>query len=1033
MKKLLLFCIALLLVHLSQAQVTYPVNGSWDVRPGQYAFTNATIVVSADQTITNGVLLIKDREIEAVGAGIAIPKGYVTVDLKGKYIYPGLVDAYTTYGTPEAARAAFGAGGAGGGGGFGRIAVPVSTKTGPYGWNEAIKPEMTAKAVFHVDATKAADLKKIGFGAVQSLIHDGIARGTSIAVSLGDERDNEVMLNDMVAAHYSFSKGTAATNYPSSLMGSIALLRQTYYDAAWYKAQKEEYNISLDEFNKTQTLPQIFEATDPISILRAAKIGKEFGKQYIFKTDGKEYQRIDAMKATGSAFIIPLSFPSPYDVEDPIDARNVSYAQMKDWELAPTNPATLEKAGIRFAITTYGLDNTTSFWTNLQKAIDYGLTEKTAFNAITTVPAEMLGISDKVGTIAKGKLANFIITSGGLFKKDNVIYENWVEGRQYVVSKMDVTDMHGTYTLTGVGLSGISLGLGGTGSTYTLSVNRAADSVRAQGTFTRTGDGVSFYFDLKSNPNGFIRLNGAITKASPITLSGLAVMPDGSSTPWSAVYSGPAPAGGGGFGGRGGGGAAAAATKPAINVGPVVYPFVAFGNTEVPKTETVLFKNATVWTNEKDGILKNTDVLIEAGKIKAVGKNLSATGATVIDATGKHISAGIVDEHSHIAITGGVNEGTHAVTAEVRTGDVLNSEDIELYRQLAGGVTTSHILHGSANPIGGQLQVIKHRWGVLPDEMKFEGADGFIKFALGENVKQSNNNVQFGATYTRFPQTRMGVEQVYVDAFTRAKEYKAARAVKGSNVRRDLQLEALAEILDQKRFITCHSYVQSEINMLIHVADSMGFKINTFTHILEGYKVADKMKAHNIAGSTFSDWWAYKMEVVEAIPYNGKLMHEVGVVTGFNSDDAEMARRLNQEAGKAVTYGNMSEEEALKLVTLNPAKMLHIDNKVGSIKVGKDADVVLWSADPLSVYAVAEKTFVDGVRYWDMEQDMAKQKAMKAEEGRLIQKMIEAKSGGANTQRAAGPRRRQYECETVEDDEAEFVSGLGTSTNSDQH
>jgi imidazolonepropionase-like amidohydrolase len=322
--------------------------------------------------------------------------------------------------------------------------------------------------------------------------------------------------------------------------------------------------------------------------------------------------------------------------------------------------------------------------------------------------------------------------------------------------------------------------------------------------------------------------------------------------------------------------------KPALpSTGGLIYPLVAFGNETVPSGEAVLLKNATIWTNEKEGVLQNADVLLENGKIKAVGKGLVAGTAKVIDATGKHITAGLIDEHSHIAGAGGINEGAQSSSAEVRIGDIINSEDVNIYRQLAGGVTTSHILHGSANPVGGQAQLIKLRWGKLPEELKFAGADGFIKFALGENVKQSN----FG-TGARFPVTRMGVEQTFVDQFTRAKEYQAAMAVKGNNVRRDLELDAIVEILNNKRFITCHSYVQSEINMLMHVADSLGFKINTFTHILEGYKVADKMKARGIAASTFSDWWSYKMEVQEAIPYNGKIMHNVGVKTAFNSDDA---------------------------------------------------------------------------------------------------------------------------------------------------
>ncbi|MGZ3874745.1 MAG: amidohydrolase family protein, partial [Mucilaginibacter sp.] len=868
---------------------------------------------------------------------------------------------------------------------------------------------MNAKAVFHADASKAEDYKKNGFGAVQSLIRDGIARGTSVVVSLGEERDNQVILNGEAAAHYSFSKGTAATNYPSSLMGSIALLRQTYYDAQWYKNQKEEYNISLEEFNRTQAIPQIFEVSDPLSVLRANKIGREFGKQYVFKTDGQEYRRLDAMKATGGSFIIPLTFPEAFDVEDPLDARNVSYEQMKDWELAPTNPAVMEKAGVKFAITSFGLQNAREFWTNLRTAIDNGLSEKQALSSLTEIPAEMLGVADKLGTLAKGKMANFIITSEDLFKKDNIIYENWIEGRQYVVSRMDVTDLRGSYNFASDALHGIAFKITGTPGSYEVNVERKeTDSTRVKGTITRAGDMVSIYFDLKK-PEGNIRLNGYIANTAPLTFNGSGILPDGSEIKWSASYTGPAPAQT----------AASEQPKQPGAVGPVIYPFTAFGNIDPPKPETVLFKNATVWTSDKDGILKNTDVLIENGKIRAIGKGLAAANAKVIDATGKHLSPGIVDEHSHIAASGSINEGAQAVSAEVRIADVLNSDDINIYRQLAGGVTTSHILHGSANPIGGQTQLIKHRWGVLPDEMKVEGADGFIKFALGENVKQSNNIPTFGPN-VRFPQTRMGVEEVYIDEFTRAKEYKTALAVKGNRVRRDLELDAIVEILDNKRFITCHSYVQSEINMLIHVADSMGFKVNTFTHILEGYKVADKMKAHHIAGSTFSDWWAYKSEVSEAIPYNGALMHDMGIVTAFNSDDEEMARRLNQEAGKSVAYGQLSEEEALKLVTINPATMMHIDNRIGSIKVGKDADLVLWSADPLSVYAVAEKTYVDGIPYWDIDKDAANQKTMKADEARIIQKMIAAKNKGAVTQKPGG-RRPRNESETDEDDA--YVTG----------
>jgi imidazolonepropionase-like amidohydrolase len=380
-----------------------------------------------------------------------------------------------------------------------------------------------------------------------------------------------------------------------------------------------------------------------------------------------------------------------------------------------------------------------------------------------------------------------------------------------------------------------------------------------------------------------------------------------------------------------------------------------------------------------------------------------------IDGKGKHLTAGIIDEHSHIAVARSVNEEGQESSAEVRIADVLDSEDIDIYRQLAGGVTSSHILHGSANPIGGQTQLIKLRWGYAPEALKFQNWPGFIKFALGENVKQSN----YGDG-RRYPHTRMGVEQTFADYFTRAREYGNVKK-SGKTYRKDLEMEALLEILEKQRFITCHSYVQSEITMMMRVAERFGFKVNTFTHILEGYKVADKMARHGVGGSTFSDWWSYKYEVIDAIPQNAKLMADRGVVVSINSDDAEMARRLNQEAAKSVQYAGMKEVDAWKMVTLNPAKLLHVEDRVGSIKEGKDADLVLWSNNPLSVYARAEKTWVDGILFFDVQEDQRLQENVRLERNRLIQKMLNNKKGNEGNERPV-PSKKYYHCDSQDDE-----------------
>lgn len=1015
MKKYALALLALFAMQLSPAQetTTFPVNGVFNRNHNYYAFTNARIHTDY-QAVINGTLLIKDGMIVEAGENVNVPKGAVVYDMKGKHIYPSLIDVYSSYGMPEVKRAPW------------SPAPQLESKTkGAYSWNQAIKPETDAYKTFTTDKKAAEEMRKLGFGSVLTSQKDGIARGSAVFVTLGDGEENLQVIADRAAALYSFSKGSSTQDYPSSLMGAIALLRQTYLDAQWYRndKSKREYNISLEAFNNLQSLPQVFEVNDKYSVLRADKIGDEFKVQYIIKGTGTEYQRLEEMAASGARFIVPLNFPAAYDVEDPYDAALVSLEQMKHWEMAPLNPSALESKGIEFALTAADLKDKKDFWKNLRRAIEYGLSEKQALKALTYTPAELLGLQDKVGSLKPGMIANFIISSSTLFDDKNIIYENWVQGTPYLVNNYNVVDVRGNYELKV------------DDKAYTLKVSgelekpqgslQFSDTTKIPVNIGVTGRLITLSYNLKDD-KGFIRLSGAISDSS-LKWGGKGQYGNGDWIEWSARFTS--------HYAKDEKNDSLLAKKPEL--GDIIYPFTAYGRRKDTVLEpqgldklrnrydAVLVKNVTVWTNEAEGILKNQDVYITEGKIVKIGPNIVPTAGTnvkEIDGTGKHLTPGIIDEHSHIAIAGGVNEGTEASTAEVRIGDVIDSDDINIYRQLAGGVVASQLLHGSANPIGGQSGIIKLRWGKAPEEMKIKGADGFIKFALGENVKQSN----WGDLQTvRFPQTRMGVEQVYYDIFTRAKEYearwKAYEALspkekeKAVMPRRDLDLEAIVEILNDKRFITCHSYVQSEINMLMHVADSMGFKVNTFTHILEGYKVADKMKDHSAGGSTFSDWWSYKMEVKDAIPYNAAILNKLGVVTAINSDDAEMARRLNQEAAKAVKYGRLSEEEALKLVTLNPAKLLHLDNRMGSIKPGKDGDVVLWTDNPLSIYAKVDKTIIDGIVYYDAQEDIRMREEMRKERARLIQKMLAEKNSGGQTQKPQMKKQKLYHCDTMEE------------------
>ncbi|MCB0689009.1 MAG: amidohydrolase family protein, partial [Saprospiraceae bacterium] len=758
---------------------------------------------------------------------------------------------------------------------------------------------------------------------------------------------------------------------------------------------------ALSAWIEQQSLPQIFDAGNWMNVLRASQIGNEFQVKYIIKGGGNEYQRIDEVKATGAPLVVPVNFPDAYDVEDPLDAERVTYEDMLHWELAPTNPGVLVKNGVKIAITADGLKNPGDLLGNVRKAIEYGLDPVDALKALTSTPAMLIGADQLIGSLKPGLLANFLITDGDIFEEKTNIDENWIQGKPFRFKDLDTEDYSGNYDLK-IGNDHYQLMIEGEAGKNKAKI-KVNDTTSIDVNSQWEKDLVNYQYK-PGKENALVRLSGWKTEKG---WQGTGQTTDGTWVDWVAEKTGEN----------------TAPEKMKKNdqkssepeLGAVIFPFTAYGTTQLPRPKDMLIRNTTVWTNEEDGVLSNTDVLIQQGKIAKIGKSLPAGNAEVIDGSGKHLTAGIIDEHTHIA--GGGNDGA-TNSSMVRISDQLNSEDINIYRALAGGVTAAQVLHGSANPIGGQSALIKLRWGVAPLALKIKGADEFIKFALGENVKRSSNDASI-----RYPQTRMGVEQVYVDAFTNAREYEkvwntydalsATEKQKAEKPRKDLVEETMLEILNKKRFITCHSYVQSEINMLMKVADRFGFNINTFTHILEGYKVADKMKEHGVAASSFSDWWNYKWEVRYAIPYNAAILHREGVITAINSDDANMGRRLNQEAAKSIKYGGLTEEEALKMVTLNPAKMLHLDHRMGSIKVGKDADVVLWTDHPLSVYARAEKTIVDGTVYFDITDDQQRRKDLQQDRMRIIQKMIGEKKGGRPTQKGGSRESMLIHCESL--------------------
>ncbi|GHB06520.1 amidohydrolase family protein [Shewanella indica] len=988
---LLLFSLVACSAFADETQLT-------DNTPRLTALTHAKLILSPGKQLDNATLLIENNRIKQVISNNEIPQNAYKIDLNGYTIYPGFIDPFAEYGLEYSESPA-------------AIEAPVYQikSKGAVAANGAIHAEKEWFTYVLPDNKTASNWISNGFTSVQSAHLDGIFRGVGTSLSLADKNSNQVIYRPRSRHFMAFDKGNSPQDYPNSLMGSIALIRQTLSDANWYNQNKKnaagregllspEFNIALERLHDIKTRGVIFDTRNLNNQLRAAKLLSHSDIQPILLGNGQEYARVKELQEYRPVLILPLNFPAAPQVSDEDYAREVPLRTLRHWERAPSNPAVMAANNIPFSFTQYGMDGK-AFWPRLRMALQAGLDEETALAALTTQAAAAAGIEDLVGKLAPGYMADLVIAKGNLFQ-DGEIISVWLQGEEQIQTAPGY-QWQGSYRLH---LAELELDLelqlsqqkprtlrgslsSGDQQVELAHLNTDSKRLSFSANLQDAGIGgisrITLWQDDEGLQGRLLRADGAITQLAGSRL------PHAPLTAETAEETKASAA------------AVNSQSKTMSETEPeylsrLTSPLQAYGRSEQPGTEKLHIRNVTLWTSSEAGIIGNSDLILANGKIAKIGTNLSTpSGYQVIEGAGMHLTAGIIDEHSHIAVNGGLNEMSDAITSEVQIADVLNPDDIAIYRSLAGGVTTANLLHGSANPIGGQSQVIQLRWGESAENLKFTQAHQGIKFALGENVKQSN----WGERYTRrFPQSRMGVKALMSDAFNAARDYKDAQAQyaelrsrekrKQLSPRPDYRLQAIAQVLNGERDVHIHSYVQSEILMFLRLAEAYDFKVTAFTHVLEGYKLAPELAAHGAGASTFADWWAYKFEVYDAIPQNACLMMNAGVLTSINSDDFEMQRRLNQEAAKSVKYCDMSPEDAWKMVTINPAKQLGIDAITGSIEEGKQADLVLWDANPLSVYAKSQAVWIGGKRYFDRAEDKQMTQANVSERQALIQKIL---------------------------------------------
>jgi imidazolonepropionase-like amidohydrolase len=716
------------------------------------------------------------------------------------------------------------------------------------------------------------------------------------------------------------------------------------------------------------------EAEDAQEALRAiGLLGEQELVPWVLLGKNDAYRWLDRLAKTTAPLIVSLNFPPAPRFDDAGERAGVETQALRDWYLAPEDPGRLAGAKVRFAFTGHGLKERGDFHDRVRRAVERGLSAERALAAVTTGPAAILGVP-QLGVIAPGAIANLTLTDGEPFAKETKVAEVWVDGVRYPgdLTPPGPKDLAGEWRLELTGAGVVALELEHEAGAVRASVRQDGESVPLS-SFVRRRHGLELTLPAEALPG----LRGPVVVRGTVSGRLLRGSWEGSGAPGGEL--------GVAYGGEVLGRRTAAAKEEdddgAGDSGPAATPLdlgaaPAWPPAPEPAPPAVLVQGARIWTQGPRGVLEGADLLCVGGEITAVGYDLEAPpGAVVVDGRGKHLTPGLIDCHSHSFVVGRVNESSNTCTAEVRIGDVLDAQTVRIYQQLAGGLTTANVLHGSANAIGGQNAVVQLRWGEAARDLVFEGAKPGIKWALGENPKRSN----WGRDRPpRYPASRLGVQEAIRERLLAARSYQRELAAWRGTPRADrippridLQLEALVEVLEGERLVHCHSYRQDEILALLRLAEEFGFTVGTFQHVLEGYKVAEELAAHGAGASTFSDWWAYKFEVYDAIPHNGALMHRRGVVVSFNSDSSELARRLNQEAAKAVRHGGLEPAEALDFVTRNPARQLGVDGRVGSLQVGKQGDFVLWSAHPLGVQAKCEQTWIAGRRYYERTRDQA--------------------------------------------------------------